>query len=90
MGLFDAKPSQASNVLPEVADCDRQLTALNQRREELIYWCWTALSAINAAGSWNLCLYPLRTIPGSAQNAEPLMRREPYSAWAAEINWNKV
>ena len=36
MGLFDAKPSQASNVLPEVADCDRQLTALNQRREELI------------------------------------------------------
>lgn len=36
MGLFDTKPMQTDNISPEVADCDRQLAALNQRREEVI------------------------------------------------------
>lgn len=36
MGLFDAKPVQTDNISPEVADCDRQLAALGQRKEELI------------------------------------------------------
>ena len=39
MGLFDAKPMQqvqTNNISPEVADCDRQLAALDQRREEIV------------------------------------------------------
>ncbi|HKM35410.1 MAG TPA: zinc ribbon domain-containing protein [Lachnospiraceae bacterium] len=36
MGLLDAKKMPASNVSPEVAECDRQIAALEQREQEVI------------------------------------------------------
>ena len=37
MGLFDAKQTKSQAVSPEVADCDRQLAALTQRKREIVY-----------------------------------------------------
>lgn len=36
MGLFDARQEKNQVVPPEVADCDRQLAALAQRRGEVV------------------------------------------------------
>lgn len=37
MGFFDAKQTQANTVSPEVAECDRKLAELEQKRQDAIF-----------------------------------------------------
>lgn len=36
MGLLDAKKTPVSNISPEVMECDRQMAALEQRKQQVI------------------------------------------------------
>ena len=37
MGLFDSKQTSAPAQIPEVAECDRQLAMLEQKKKDIIY-----------------------------------------------------
>lgn len=78
MGLFDAKQTKSQTVSPEVADCDRQLAALAQRKRELVFNIGQLYVDSNDSTSAAGMVYegPLKEIEKIAEDTATLEKRK--------------
>ncbi len=78
MGLFDAKQTKSQAVSPEVADCDRQLAALTQRKREIVYNIGQLYADSNDAVSAAGTVYenPLKELERIAEDISTLEKRK--------------